>query len=164
MANPAVAPRETGYPPINGEENSRCAFSVGPYYRCMIMLASTFTFLSVILGHGFYRKYRSRLRIQSQNTMRYNRIADYFGRPILLAFEYRFNAGEPASIVEADVDEIYHYGDDYFLKGHSPDGKHCRIYKWSRIANTRVRIDGRNLASLEQLFSAAEGYGSRAAA
>jgi hypothetical protein len=132
----------------------------------MLMLASTFAFLSVILGHGFYRKYRSRLRIQSQNTMRYNRIADYFGRAIPLAFEYRFNAGEAASIVEADVDEIYHYGNDYFLKGHSPDGKRCQIYKWSRIANPRVRFNGRNLESLEQLFSfsSAEGSGSRAAA
>ena len=130
----------------------------------MLMLASSFAFLSVILGHGFYRKYRSRLRIQSQNTMRYNRIGDYLGRPILLAFEYRFDAGEPASRVEADVEEIYHYGNDYFLKGHSPDGKRCQIYKWSRIANPRARFDGRNLESLEQLFSAAEGFGSRAAA
>jgi hypothetical protein len=118
----------------------------------------------VILGHGFYRKYRSRLRIQSQNTFRYDRVGDYIGRPILLAFEYRFEAGGPASMVEADVDEIYHYGDEYFLKGHSTDGKRCRIYKWSRIANPRVRINGRNLESLEQLFSAVEGYGSRAAA
>jgi hypothetical protein len=130
----------------------------------MLMLASTFAFLSVILGQGFYRKYRSRLRIQSRSAMRYDRIADYFGRPILLAFEYRFDAGEAASMVEADVDEIYHYGEDYFLKGHSPDGKRCRIYKWSRIANPRIRINGRNLDSLEQLFSVAEGFGSRAAA
>ena len=130
----------------------------------MLLLASTFAFLSVILGRGFYRKYRSRLRIQSQNTLRYNRIADYFGRPIQLAFEYRFDSGEAASIVEADIDEIYHYGNDYFLKGYSPGGKRCQIYKWSRIANPCARIDGRNLQSLEQLFSAAEGFGSRAAA
>lgn len=130
----------------------------------MLMLASIFAFLSVILGQGFYRKYRARLRTQTQNTMRYNRIGDYLGRPIQLAFEYRFHAGEAASMVEADVEEIYHYGDDYFLKGHSPDGKGCRIYKWSRIANPRVRLNGRNLESLDQLFSAAEGYGSRAAA
>lgn len=128
------------------------------------MLASAFALLSVILGHGFYRKYLSRLRIQSQETMRYNRIADYFGRPIPLAFEYRFNEGEGASIVEADVEEIYHYGNDYFLKGHSADGKRCRIYKWSRVANPKVRLDGRNLQSLEQLFSATESFASRAAA
>jgi hypothetical protein len=148
----------------NGDKNSRCALGAGPYYMGMLMLASTFAFLSVILGRGFYRKYRSRLRIQSQNTLRYNRIADYFGRPILLSFEYRFHAGEQASPVEADVDEIYHYGNDYFLKGQSPDGKRCHIYKWSRIANPRVRFDGRNLESLEQLFSAAEGFGFRAVA
>lgn len=161
-------PRFEAYPSRlaegKGEKNSRCAFGLVPYYMGMLMLASTFAFLSVILGHGFYRKYRSRLRIQSQNTMRYNRVADYFGRPIPLAFEYRVQANEKASVVEADIDEIYHYGNDYFLKGQSPDGKRYRVYKWSRIANPRLRFGGSNLESLEQLFSAAEGSGSRAAA
>lgn len=128
------------------------------------MLSSVFAFLSLILGLNFYRKYRMRLRLQSQNTMRYDRIADYYGRPILLAFEYSYGAAEAPTTVEADVDEIYHYGDDYFLKGHSPDRKRSRIYKWSRVSNPRVRFDGRNLESLEQLFTIGEGYGPRAAA
>jgi hypothetical protein len=130
----------------------------------MLMLASAFACLSIILGHSFYRKYQTRLRLESQNTMRYNRIADYYGRPIQLSFGYRFHASEALSVVEADVDEIYHYGSDYFLKGHSPDGKRRQIYKWSRIASPRIRFDGHNLESLEQLFTAGEGFGSRAAA
>jgi hypothetical protein len=130
----------------------------------MLTLALAFAVLSILLGNGFYRKYQSRLRSQSQTAMRYNRIADYYGRPIQLAFEYRFEAAHAPSVVEADVDEIYHYGNDYFLKGHSADGKRCQIYKWSRIANPRVRFSGRSLESLEQLFAANEGTGSRAAA
>ncbi len=128
------------------------------------MLALAFPFFSLILGHSFYRKYQARLRSQHQNTLRYNRIGDYYGSPIQLTFEYRFGENVAPIVVEADVDEIYHYGNDYFLKGHSPDRRRCQIYKWSRIANPRARFDGRNLESLEQLFTAAEGYGSRAAA
>jgi hypothetical protein len=130
----------------------------------MLMLSSAFAFLSLILGRSFYRKYQTRLRLQSQNTMRYNRIADYYGRPILLAFEYSFGAADAPATVEADVDEIYHYGNDYFLKGHSSDRKQRRIYKWSRVSNPRVRFDGRSLESLEQLFTIGEGYGPRVAA
>ncbi|MDB5106495.1 MAG: hypothetical protein JWP91_4184 [Fibrobacteres bacterium] len=128
------------------------------------MLALPFSFLSLLLGFSFYRKYQARLDSASMNTMRYKRIGDYYGCPILLAFEYRFNADESPTLVEADVDEIYHYGNDYFLRGHSPDRKRCQIYKWGRIANPRIRFDGRNLESLEQLFTVAEGSGSRAAA
>ncbi len=61
------------------------------------------------------------------------------------------------------MDEIYHYGNDYFLKGHSPDRKRCQIFKWSRIANPRVRFDGRNLESLEQLFTITEAPAFRVA-
>ena len=125
----------------------------------MLMLALALAFLSLLLGNGFYRKYRSRLHSQSQTAMRYNRLADYYGRPILLAFEYRIKTTQALSLIEADVDEIYHYGNDYFLKGHSADGKRCQIFKWSRIANPRVRFTGRNLESLEQLFAANEGAG-----
>ena len=129
----------------------------------MLTLALCFASLSVFLALGFVRKYQARLELESANLARYNRIADYYGRPIMLAFEYRTGATLLPDIVEADVDEIYHYGRDYFLKGRSPDGKRSQIYKWSRIANPRVRYDGRSLESLEQLFLAAEG-GSRAAA
>lgn len=130
----------------------------------MLLLSLAFAFLSLMLGRSFYLKYQTRLRLQSQNTMRYNRIADYYGRPILLTFDYSFGAAEAPTKVEADVDEIYHYGNDYFLKGRSPDRKRPRIYKWNRISNPRVRVDGGNLESLEQLFTIGEGYGSRAVA
>jgi hypothetical protein len=130
----------------------------------MLILMLAFSGLSLFLGFGFYRKYEARLRSESLNTMRYSRIADYYGSPILLAFEYRLNAAEAPASVEADVDEIYHYGRDYFLKGYPRDRKHCQIFKWSRISNPRIRYDGRNLESLEALFVAAENRDSRAAA
>jgi hypothetical protein len=129
----------------------------------MLTLVLIFSCASLFLGFGFYRKYEARLRSESLNTTRYSRIADYYGRPILLAFEYRLDGTEALIEVEADVDEIYHYGRDYFLKGQSRDRKHCQIFKWSRISNPRVRYDGRNLVSLEELFVAAEG-GSKAVA
>ncbi|HKP98523.1 MAG TPA: hypothetical protein VJ385_22525 [Fibrobacteria bacterium] len=130
----------------------------------MLTLTITFAAFCLILGLSFYRKYEARLRSEAQNTLRYSRIADYFGRPILLTFEYRLYENQAPSLMEADVDEIYHYGRDYFLKGYSPDGKRCRIYKWSRISNPRIRYDGRYLDSLEALFLAAENGGPRAAA
>ncbi len=129
----------------------------------MLLLAFTFASFSLFLALGFQRKYRARLELEAANLARYNRIADYYGRPISLAFDYNTGGTLLPEFVEADVDEIYHYGRDYFLKGRSPDGKRSQIYKWSRIANPRVRYDGRSLGSLEQLFMAAEG-GSRAAA
>ena len=128
------------------------------------MLATAFASISLILGFSFYRKYQARLHLEALNTMRYSRVADYYGRPILLEFDYRFDHSESPSRVEADIEEIYHYGRDYFLKGHSPDRKHCRIFKWIRISNPRVRYDGPAFASLDQLFLAAENPGSRAAA
>jgi hypothetical protein len=130
----------------------------------MLSLALLFAALSVGLGFNFYRKYEARLRSESQSILRYSRIADYFGTPISLAFEYRFEEKGEAVAVEADVDEIYHYGRDYFLKGHSTDGKRSHVYKWSRISNLHARFDGRNLDSLEALFLAADGFGSRIAA
>lgn len=128
------------------------------------MLATAFATIGLILGFSFYRKYQARLHLEALNTMRYSRVADYYGRPILLAFDYRFNHSESPSSVEADVEEIYHYGRDYFLKGHSPDRKRCQIFKWSRITNPRVRYHGPTFISLDQLFLAAENLGSRAAA
>jgi hypothetical protein len=129
----------------------------------MLILAIAFFSLGLISAFSFYKKYEARLRFESVNAMRYSRIADYYGRPILLAFEYRLNETDAPALVEADVDEIYHYGRDYFLKGRSPDRKRSQIFKWSRVSNPRVRYDGRNLVSLEELFMAAEG-GPQAAA
>jgi hypothetical protein len=128
----------------------------------MLSLALIFAALSALLGFNFYRKYEARLRSESQSILRYSRIADYFGTPISLAFEYRFDENGQAVNVEANVDEIYHYGRDYFLKGHSPDGKRSHVYKWSRITHLRGRSDGRNLDSLEALFLATDAFGPRA--
>lgn len=130
----------------------------------MMMMAMGFSALSLILVQAFYRKYQDRLRQEASDALRYNRIADYYCRPIPLAFEYRYGEDGAGTTVEADVDEIFHYGRDYFLKGISPDGRHCHIYNWSRIINPRVRSVGRTLRSLEQLFVEAERHDSQAAA
>jgi hypothetical protein len=128
------------------------------------MLSLTFPFgaLSLLLGWSFFRKYQERVRQETLGAMRYHRIADYLGQPIPLAFEYRPHTG-PAGPVEVDVDEIYHYGRDYFLKGRAPGAKRSQVYKWDRVSRPRVRREGRDLGSLDELFQAAGGE-SRAAA
>lgn len=123
----------------------------------MLFLVIGFSLLGLLAGLSFYRKYEARLRSEAVNAMRYSRIGDYYGRPIQLAFEYRANGAGAPFLVEADVDEIYHYGRDYFLKGRSPDRKRILVFKWSRISNPRVRFDGRNVVSLEELFLASDG-------
>jgi hypothetical protein len=128
----------------------------------MLILASAFAALSLLLAWSFFRKYQERIRLETLNALRYHRIADYLGRPIPLSFEYRPEGG-PSARVELDVDEIYHYGRDYFLKGRAPGGKRSLIYKWDRIAHPRVRPEGRALVSLDELFRAAGGE-ARAAA
>lgn len=129
----------------------------------MMMMAIGFTALSAILGREFYRKYRIRLGVEAATATRYHRIADYFCRPIPLAFEYRCGETGTATVVEADVEEIFHYGRDYFLKARSAGGKHSRIYQWNRIANPRIRSVDRPLDSLEELFLEAEGRSIQAA-
>jgi hypothetical protein len=128
------------------------------------MLSLTFPFgaLSLLLGWSFFRKYQERVRLETLDAMRYCRIADYLGHPIPMAFEYRPEDG-PAQAVEVDVDEIYHYGRDYFLKGRIAGAKRSLIYKWDRVSRPRVRREGRDLGSLDELFLAAGGE-SRAAA
>lgn len=128
----------------------------------MLSLAFSFAAANLILGWSFFRKYRERVRSETADALRYHRIADYLGRPIPLEFEYRTGEGSPVR-VEADVDEIYHYGRDYFLKGRQPGGKRSFIYKWSRIVRPKARRDGRDLGSLDELFHAAGGE-ARAAA
>lgn len=129
----------------------------------MLMLVVGFASLSFLLGFSFYRKYQTRLGIDSLSK-RYSRIADYCGRPIHLQFDYRQEGSERWESVDANVEEIYHYGDDYFLKGHAAAGKRGLIYKRSRITNLRIDARGQELRSLEGLFAEAEGAGSRAAA
>lgn len=149
----------------NGDESSRSVFGAEPYYKPMLLAACGFAALSALLALGFHRKYRERLEHDALSVARYHRIADYYGRPIPLSFEYRAGEACPET-VETDVDEIYHYGRDYFLKGRSPDGRRSQVYKWSRIGNPRVRFDGRKVDSVEQLFQGAPGAnsGARAAA
>jgi hypothetical protein len=130
----------------------------------MLFLSIAFAALSLLLGISFHGKYLARVRSCMLDTARYSRIGDYYGRPILFVFQYRPDGAVAALAVETDVDEIYHYGRDYFLKGRSPDGKRSQVFKWSRISNPRVRYDGRNLGSLEALFQAVEEDKPRAAA
>ena len=130
----------------------------------MLLLSPAFAAISIMLALGFYRKYEQRLRSGDLDATRYSRIGDYYGRPILLAFEYRPATSETPSNVEVDVDEIYHYGRDYYLKGHSPDRKRRQVFKWSRVSHPRVRHDGRTVESLEALFLAAENDARRAVA
>lgn len=120
----------------------------------MLPLTLPFAALGLLLGWSFFRKYQARVRLETLNALRYHRIADYLGRPIPLDFEYRPEGGA-AVRVEADVEEIFHYGRDYFLKGRSPDGKRSMVYKWNRISRPRVRHAGRDLGSLDELFQAA---------
>jgi len=128
----------------------------------MLTLAFAFAVLGPLLAWSFYRKYQNRVRLETLNALRYHRIADYLGRPISLTFEYRHSAGQAAQ-VELEVDEIYHYGRDYFLKGRAPNGKRSLVYKWDRVFRPRVRHDHRELASLDELFRTA-GSHARAAA
>jgi len=128
----------------------------------MMTLTLIFAAMGLILAGSFFRKYQNRVRAETLDSLRYHRIADYLGRPIPLAFEYRHDDG-PATRVDIDVDEIYHYGRDYFLKGHTPQGKRSQVFKWDRITRPRVRHGNRDLSSLEELFQAAGGQ-SRAAA
>jgi hypothetical protein len=128
----------------------------------MSSLALTFACFGLLLAWSFFRKYRERVRLETLDVLRYHRIADYLGHPIPLAFEYRPEGG-PVQGVDLDVDEIYHYGRDYFLKGRAPGGKRSLIYKWDRVSRPRVRHAGRALASLDDLFQAASGE-ARAAA
>lgn len=128
----------------------------------MISLTFPFGALSLFLGWSFFRKYQERMRLETLEALRYHRIADYLGHPIPLAFEYRPDGG-PALTLEVDVDEIYHYGRDYFLRGRVPGAKRSQIYKWDRVSHPQVRREGRDLGSLDELFRAVGGE-ARAAA
>ncbi|GEM_PF-2690265 len=129
----------------------------------MLMLVVGFTSVCFLLGFSFYRKYQSRLSVDSLSK-RYSRIADYCGRPVRLQFDYRQEGTERWESVDANVDEIYHYGTDYFLKGHASAGKRGLIYKRNRITNLRIDARGHELRSLVDLLVEADAGGSRAAA
>ncbi len=120
----------------------------------MITLALFFAARGLSLGWSFFRKYQARVRLETLNALRYHRIADYLGRPIPLDFGYRSEGGADVH-VEAEVEEIFHYGKDYFLKARGLGGKRSSVYKWERISRPRVRPAGRDLGSLDELFQAA---------
>jgi hypothetical protein len=155
-ARPGIAGRRKGrnFPALE----TRLALIIWP----MPTLVLAFIGLSLLLAWSFFRKYQHRVRLETLDALRYHRIADYLGRPIPLAFEYR-PAGSPAMRVDLDVEEIYHYGRDYFLKGRAPEGKRSLIFKWDRVSRPRVRHEERHLGSLDELFQAAGGQ-ARAAA
>lgn len=119
------------------------------------MLAFAFTGFSVALSFNFYRKYQARLRI-SPSTHVYARIADYKGTHLGLAFEYLGEDGRWVPVL-ADIDEIYHYGRDYFLRGFNASDCQDRVFKWNRIANLRLRKDGRALGSVDALLRETSG-------
>lgn len=108
------------------------------------------------LACNFYHKYRGRLRY-GPASLAYARVADYHGTPLPLAFEYRSEDGRRWFSVEADVDEIYHYGSDYFMRGCGLTDRQGNVFKWNRIANLRIRSDGRSLDSVDALLGVAAG-------
>src|SRR3569832_596275 len=128
----------------------------------MLTLAFVIGALGLLLAGSFFRKYQNRVRLETLEALRYHHIADYLGRPIPLAFEYR-HADGAAKRVDLDVEEIYHYGRDYFLKGRTPHGERSMIFKWDHVSRPRVRHEDRDLASIDELFQAPGGQ-SRAAA
>jgi hypothetical protein len=131
----------------------------------MLMWTLAFFSVSILLGFSFYRKYRARLNVDSLSK-RYSRIGDYIGRPIHLNFDYRPEGSAGWESVDADVDEIYHYGNDYFLKGYAGAGRRGRVFKRSRMINLRIEAHGSELQSIEGLLveTDGDGSGSRAAA
>ena len=118
----------------------------------MLILAMGFFSVTAILGYNFYRKYNSRLHIHTFSK-RYSRIADYQGPPVTLHFDYLQEVGNTYESVNAQVDEIYHYGADYFLKGFLESGKGSCIYKRNRIVNLKIDAKGPELNTFVNLLS-----------
>lgn len=122
----------------------------------MTWMAAGCAGLCAALTFNFYHKYRSRMRFGTP-AADYSRIADYHGIPLPLAFEYRAVEGGPWFLVEVDIDEIYHYGTDYFLRGFGLADRIGATFKWNRVANLRIRSNGRSLDSVEALLGEAAG-------
>lgn len=120
----------------------------------MTMLALGFAGVSATLTLNFYHKYRARLQVGG-HILQYSRIADYQGVPLALAFDYRSEDGDAWIHIQVDVNEIYHYGPDYFVRGFGVPDRKGQIFKWSRIANLTIRADGRALGSVEALLGEA---------
>jgi len=119
----------------------------------MTLMALGFTGASAGLLLNFYRKYQARLHAGG-SVRQYSRIADYRGVPLPLAFLYRTEEGGAPIRLEVDVEEIYHYGSDYFIRGFGVPDRKGLTFKGSRISDLRFRSDGRNLESVEALLGA----------
>jgi hypothetical protein len=117
----------------------------------MTLMALGFTGASAGLFLNFYRKYRARLDV-GVAMRQYARIADYTGAPLPLAFHYRAEQDGDWIRLEVDVDEIYHYGPDYFLRGFGLPDRKGHTFKGSRIMDLQFRAGGRNLESVEALL------------
>lgn len=124
----------------------------------MLIWTLGFSSISLVLGINFFRKYTARLNTHS-HPRTYSRIADYHGRPIPLRFDYRLEDGRLWESVDTEVDEIFHYGKDYFLRGNAPTSKSGRIFNRSRIANLKIDAKGPELKSFEHLL--VENFGER---
>jgi len=122
----------------------------------MTLMALGFTGASAGLFLNFYRKYQARLHA-GVSVRRYSRIADYRGVPLPLAFQYREEDGGAPIRLEVDVEEIYHYGPDYFIRGFGVPDRKGNTFKGSRITGLRFRSDGRNLDSVEALLGEVSG-------
>jgi hypothetical protein len=107
---------------------------------------------------SFYRKYQARLRFGGPIFLHpFARVADYHGVPLPLAFRYLSEEGGAWTEVEVDVDEIYHYGPNYFMRGFGVPDRKGQVFKSHRIAHLRVRSDGRSLGSVEALLGEVAG-------
>lgn len=122
----------------------------------MALMAVGFTGASAGLLLNFYRKYKARLHAGG-SVRQYARIADYRGVPLPLAIQYRAEEGGAPVRLEVDVDEIYHYGSDYFIRGFGVPDRKGITFKGSRITDLRFRSDGRNLHSVEALLGEVSG-------
>lgn len=120
----------------------------------MTMMALGFTGVCAALSLNFYRKYRVRLGAGGP-IREYHRVADYQGVPLALSFEYKSEDGDSWTPIEVDVDEIYHYGADYFMRGYGLPDRKGNIFKLNRIARMRRRSDGRSLDSVQALLGEA---------
>lgn len=119
----------------------------------MLILTIGFSSVSLLLGLNFFRKYASRLSAHNGGN-RYSRIADYHGRPIHLHFDYQLEDGKHWEAVETEVDEIFHYGPDYFLRGNAPNHKSARLYQRNRIANLKMDGQGPEIKVVKNLLVA----------
>jgi hypothetical protein len=130
-----------------------------PMVSTISMMALGSAGMCAFLALSFYRKYQDRVRIGGPAFLHhYARVADYRGVPLPLAFRYLSEGAESWTEVEADVDEIFHYGSDYFMRGFGVADRRGLVFKSHRIAGLRVRSDGRSLASVQALLGEVAGH------